>query len=221
MATENANLEQKADGTDSPQWLALVSGTNLAITAPFMDGGYGGELRMPSQHGLTDERLKVFPLHISIISAKLQSVGGIFSKPPDVYVELSVDRSPSKKTAVKKKTSTPQWDEQLQVQVNESSLLDFRVFNKSKVFEDSLIGQKTLKLSNAIRKESDGGKFENTKITLQLTSPKDSAVKSGELKIALTGYIERTRKKSAGFCTEEIDSHSVDDVWPNGLLSVT
>lgn len=40
---------------------------------------------------------------------------------------------------------------------------------------------------------------DNTKITLQLTSPKDST-KTGELKIALTGSIERSKKRSAGNC---------------------
>lgn len=44
------------------------------------------------------------------------------------------------------------------MQVSESSVLDFRVFGKSKLFEDSLIGQKTLKISHAIKKESDSGK---------------------------------------------------------------
>uniref|UniRef100_A0A915B110 E3 ubiquitin-protein ligase n=1 Tax=Parascaris univalens TaxID=6257 RepID=A0A915B110_PARUN len=180
-----------------------------------------GELRMPSQNGPADERLRLFPLHVAIISAKLQGVGGLFSKPPDVYVELVVDCSPSKKTAVKKKTSTPQWDEQLQVQVSESSILDFRVFGKSKLFEDSLIGQKTLKVSHAIKKESDSGKFDNTKITLQLTSPKDST-KTGELKIALTGNIERSKKRSAGSSRSSeghVGEPSTSSNMSNGLVA--
>lgn len=54
-------------------------------------------------------------LNVTVISAKLHGVGGLFSKPPDVYVELIVDSVTSRKTAVRKKTNAPQWDEQIQV----------------------------------------------------------------------------------------------------------
>ncbi|EJW85887.1 hypothetical protein WUBG_03203, partial [Wuchereria bancrofti] len=113
---------------------------------------------MPSQNGVADERTKLFPLNISIISAKLHGVSGLFNKPPDVYVEVIADSITSRKTAVRKKTNAPQWDEQIQIQIHESSVLEFRVFGKSKLFEDSLIGQKILKMSHAIKKESDNGK---------------------------------------------------------------
>lgn len=156
-----------------------------------------GELRMPAQNGCSEERPKLFPLTVTVVSGRLQGVSGIFSKLPDVYVELITDSNSSKKTSVKKKTSTPQWDEQIQVQVSESSILEFRVFGKSKLLEDSFIGQKSLKMSHAIKKESDGGKFDAAKMTLQLTSPKDNT-KAGELKIILTGNVERSKKRSAG-----------------------
>ncbi|VDN07491.1 unnamed protein product [Thelazia callipaeda] len=132
-----------------------------------------------------------------VISAKLHGTVGFFSKPPDVYVELLVDSATSKKTAVRKKTNAPQWDEQMQVRVNESSVLEFRVFGKSKLFEDSLIGQKILKMSHALKKESDNGKFDKTKLALQLSSPKDTT-KVGELKILLSGTVERLKKKNVG-----------------------
>ncbi|VDK68818.1 unnamed protein product [Litomosoides sigmodontis] len=160
---------------------------------------------MPSQNGATDERAKLFSLNISIVSAKLHGVGGLFSKPPDVYVELIVDSVSSRKTAVRKKTNAPQWDEQIQIQIHESSTIEFRVFGKSKLFEDSMIGQKTLKMSRAIRKESDNGKFDNTKMTLHLSSPKDMA-KIGELKILLSGTVARPKKKSTG-SNQTVEGH--------------
>lgn len=55
----------------------------------------------------------------------------------------------------------------VQIQVHESSILEFRVFGKSKLFEDSMIGQKTLKMSRAIRKESDNGKCKYVVVFLQ------------------------------------------------------
>ncbi|VDP15818.1 unnamed protein product [Onchocerca flexuosa] len=161
------------------------------------------QIKMPLQNGATDERAKLFSLNISIISAKLHGISGLFSKPPDVYVELIVDSVTSRKTAIRKKTNAPHWDEQIQfvlntqIQVHESSILEFRLFGKSKLFEDSLIGQKILKMSHAIKKESDNGKFDNTKMTLQLSSPKDTA-RVGELKILLSGTVIRPKKKSVG-----------------------
>uniref|UniRef100_A0A915PUD1 E3 ubiquitin-protein ligase n=1 Tax=Setaria digitata TaxID=48799 RepID=A0A915PUD1_9BILA len=180
---------------------------------------------MPAQNGTTDERAKLFALNISIISAKLHGVGGLFSKPPDVYVELIVDSVCSRKTAVRKKTSTPQWDEHMQIQIHESSILEFRVYGKSKLFEDSLIGQKMLKMSHAVKKESDNGKFDNTKMTLQLSSPKDMA-RVGELKILLSGTIIRPKKKSVGI-SRTTEGHvgeastSCPNNMTNGVVSST
>ncbi|MCP9261145.1 E3 ubiquitin-protein ligase [Dirofilaria immitis] len=149
------------------------------------------QIKMPSQNGATDERAKLF-----LISAKLHGVSGLFSKPPDVYVEMIVDSVTSRKTAVRKKTNVPQWDEQMQIQVHESSILEFRVFGKSKLFEDSLIGQKILKMSHAVKKnQTVGDVIDNTKMTLQLSSPKDMA-KVGELKILLSGAVIRPKKKT-------------------------
>lgn len=65
----------------------------------------------------------------AVISAKLNGAGGIFNKPRDVYVELIVDSSSSKKTPVRKKTNTPQWDEQLQV-CGWMSNLSFYLFDR-------------------------------------------------------------------------------------------
>lgn len=73
---------------------------------------------------------------------------------------MVVDGELQRRTAVKKKTSSPQWDEVFTLSVNESSVLEFRVVNKAKVFDDSLLGSKTVKLSHWIKKESSNGKCE-------------------------------------------------------------
>lgn len=92
-----------------------------------------------------------------VLSAKLTNVGGFLSKAPDVYVEVTVDGD-TKRTTVKKKTTTPNWDEQLVINVTESSVIEFRVVNKAKVFDDSTVGSKSVKISHWLKKESDNGK---------------------------------------------------------------
>ncbi len=82
-----------------------------------------------------------------------------FLSKPDVYVELIVDAGTRKeRTTVKKKCSAPIWDETFTVQVHESSQIEFRVLAKSKLFDDSLLGHKTLRISHAIKKDSDKGR---------------------------------------------------------------
>ena len=100
-----------------------------------------------------------------VVSAKLST--GLFSKGRDIYVELIVDGENQlnelvKRTSVKKKTSNPQWDESFTVNVHESSVLEIRVVEKTKLFEDNVFASKTVKISHWIRKESDNGKCELT-----------------------------------------------------------
>lgn len=76
-------------------------------------------------------------------------------------MEVIVDgdsQNSSKKTSVKKKTASPIWDEQLSISVTESSVIEFRVVGKAKVFDDSLLGSKSAKVSHWLKKESDNGK---------------------------------------------------------------
>lgn len=91
------------------------------------------------------------------MSARLSA--GLLTKGRDVYVELIVDNDESpKKTSVKKKTSTPVWDESLTVNVSESSVIEVRVVERTKLFDDNLFASKIIKISHWIRKESDNGK---------------------------------------------------------------
>lgn len=70
---------------------------------------------------------------------------------------------PPIRTSVKKKTSNAQFDETFTVAVTENSVLDFKVFEKTKVLENALYASKSAKISHWIKKESDNGncKFEN------------------------------------------------------------
>uniref|UniRef100_A0A914HP06 E3 ubiquitin-protein ligase n=1 Tax=Globodera rostochiensis TaxID=31243 RepID=A0A914HP06_GLORO len=129
---------------------------------------------------------RTFPLQLTAISAKLNG-GGFLSKVPDLYVEIIVDSKDdqAKKTSVKKKTNSPHWDESF----------------SAKVFDDSLLASKTVKMSNWLRKESNNGKFENALVTVPLISRDGKAereTKTGELKISLNGTVERSRRRSAG-----------------------
>ncbi|CAD5210212.1 unnamed protein product [Bursaphelenchus xylophilus] len=136
---------------------------------------------------------KTFPIQITVVSAKLNGSGGILGK-PDVYVELSVDSADGKKSGIKKRTNNPQWDEVFDVIVTDSSVIDFKVYCKNKLFDDNLFGSKAAKVSHWVKKDSDNGKFTNTAITLQLTGKDNQKV--GELKLMVNGVVERKRRSA-------------------------
>lgn len=58
------------------------------------------------------------------------------------------------RSSVKKKSNTPEWDESFAAYVTESSSLVFRVLNKAKLFDDTLLAQAKLKLSSVPRTEN-------------------------------------------------------------------
>ncbi|KAI6178218.1 E3 ubiquitin-protein ligase [Aphelenchoides besseyi] len=150
-----------------------------------------------------NEPAKTYPLQITINSGKLNGHGGFLHKHPDVYVEVSVDgdQSPTK-TTLKKKTHTPQWDELIIVNVTDSSTVEFKLFCKAKVFDDTLFGSKLAKVSHWVKKESDNGKFVDKQITLSLSSKENTKV--GELKITLNGTVEKRRRSArTGSATNE------------------
>lgn len=70
---------------------------------------------------------------------------------------------------MKKKNSSPHWDEQFMILVTENSVLEFRIICKAKVFDDTIFGSKSAKISHWVKKESDNGKCKyNKKFILQL-----------------------------------------------------
>lgn len=96
-----------------------------------------------------------------VVSAKLSGVGGFLSKAPDVFIEFIVDSDGQpKKTSVKKKTAAPHWDEPFVISVTESSVIEFKAVCKAKVFEDNILGTKSVKISHWLKKDSDNGKCE-------------------------------------------------------------
>uniref|UniRef100_A0A183FJ62 E3 ubiquitin-protein ligase n=1 Tax=Heligmosomoides polygyrus TaxID=6339 RepID=A0A183FJ62_HELPZ len=118
---------------------------------------------------VSNKDIRDFPLlssaSVTVISAKLNATGGFLSKPADSYVEVSVEGgSSSKKTTVKKKTNSPEWDESLSLHVTDSSVLLFRVYSRAKLFDDPLLAQAQMKIS-AIPK-LDNGECEFMRIIL-------------------------------------------------------
>lgn len=97
----------------------------------------------------------LFTLLFAVISAKLSPSGGFLSKPVDSYVEVSIEGSQSsKKTSVKKKSNSPEWDESLSLPVTDSSVLLFRVYSRAKLFDDPLIAQAQMKIASIPKLDS-------------------------------------------------------------------
>lgn len=130
----------------------------------------------------------------------------------DFYIELIVDDAPPKRTGVQKKTVSPVWNETLTCTVTENSQLDFRLYSKSKIFDDILIGQKTLRFAHIFNKNC-GGKMNNVKVTLPLVGKEN--VKVAELKISLTGTFGRPRHNNG--CDSRRSSSNVREDMENGL----
>lgn len=113
------------------------------------------------------------------------------------------------KTGIKKKTHNPVWDEPVSINVTESSTVEFRVYCKARVFDDTLHGSKTAKVSHWVKKESENGKCEqksrvssfillltvhNNSLTLQLANKENTKV--GELRITINGTVEKRRRSA-------------------------
>jgi atrophin-1 interacting protein 5 (WW domain-containing E3 ubiquitin protein ligase 1) len=156
-------------------------------------------------------------LQITIISAKLST--GFLAKSKDIYVELLVDNEVPIRTSVKKKTSNAAFDETYGISCTENSVLEFKVFEKTKMLENTLYASKTAKMSHWIRKESDNGNFSASKITLQATG-KDSS-KAAEIKIIVNGRVETTRRRAgAGSAAPRIhETHNGEASTSNGVSS--
>jgi hypothetical protein len=153
-------------------------------------------------------------IQITIVSAKLAT--GFLAKSKDIFVELIVDNeTPPIRTSVKKKTSNAQFDETFAVSVTETSVFEFKVFEKTKILENTLYASKTAKMSRWIQKESDNGNFSASKITL-LATGKDSRAKEAEIKIIVNGRVETTRRRSAA-ATRANETHNGEASTSNGV----
>nr|XP_008162389.1 NEDD4-like E3 ubiquitin-protein ligase WWP2 [Chrysemys picta bellii] len=103
------------------------------------------------------------------------------------YVEVMVDGLPSetKKTGKRIGSSELFWNEILIVNVTAQSHLDLKVWS-CHTLRNELLGTASISLCNILKK--NGGKMENTQLTLNLqTENKGSVVSGGELTIFLDG----------------------------------
>ncbi|XP_076448930.1 NEDD4-like E3 ubiquitin-protein ligase WWP2 [Babylonia areolata] len=128
-------------------------------------------------------------LQITILSAKLTAVGGLFSSKPDPYLELVVDGQPPRKTEVVKKTTTPKWEEHFTVLVTPYSKLELRVLSSNSIRTDSLVGQVTIILYSLL--EENNGKLDNLRRTFDLKGEKG---KHGEISVILHGLEVNLRR---------------------------
>ncbi|KAK7114006.1 E3 ubiquitin-protein ligase Su(dx)-like isoform X2 [Littorina saxatilis] len=128
-------------------------------------------------------------LQVTVQSAKLTQVGGLFSTKPDPYLELIVDGQPPRKTEVVRKTTTPKWDEHFTVLVTPYSKLELRVMSSNSIRTDTLLGQVTILLYSLL--EENSGKLENLKRTFDLKGEKG---KHGEINLILHGLEVNMRR---------------------------
>ncbi|KAL8604017.1 hypothetical protein ACOMHN_039061 [Nucella lapillus] len=145
--------------------------------------------------GATSTTPNLSQLQITIHSAKLTGVGGLFSSKPDPYLELVVDGQPPRKTEVVKKATTPKWDEHFTVLVTPYSKLELKVLSSNSIRTDSLLGQVTIIIYSLL--EQNNGKLDNLKKTWDLKGEKG---KHGEINLTLHGLevnLRRFPKKPA------------------------
>ncbi|PNJ61577.1 NEDD4-like E3 ubiquitin-protein ligase WWP2 isoform X3 [Pongo abelii] len=124
-------------------------------------------------------------LTLKVVSAKPK----VHNRQPRInsYVEVAVDGLPSetKKTGKRIGSSELLWNEIIILNVTAQSHLDLKVWS-CHTLRNELLGTASVNLSNVLK--NNGGKMENTQLTLNLqTENKGSVVSGGELTIFLDG----------------------------------
>ncbi|KAM6177220.1 NEDD4-like E3 ubiquitin-protein ligase WWP2 [Erethizon dorsatum] len=124
-------------------------------------------------------------LTLKVVSAKPK----VHNRQPRInsYVEVAVDGLPSetKKTGKRIGSSELLWNEIITLNVTAQSHLDLKVWS-CHTLRNELLGTASVNLSNVLK--NNGGKMENTQLTLNLqTENKGSVVSGGELTIFLDG----------------------------------
>ncbi|XP_050000040.1 NEDD4-like E3 ubiquitin-protein ligase WWP2 isoform X2 [Alexandromys fortis] len=124
-------------------------------------------------------------LTLKVLSAKPK----VHNRQPRInsYVEVAVDGLPSetKKTGKRIGSSELLWNEIIVLNVTAQSHLDLKVWS-CHTLRNELLGTASVNLSNVLK--NNGGKMENTQLTLNLqTENKGSVVSGGELTISLDG----------------------------------
>ncbi|XP_038609525.1 NEDD4-like E3 ubiquitin-protein ligase WWP2 [Tachyglossus aculeatus] len=124
-------------------------------------------------------------LTLKVVSAKPK----VHSRQPRInsFVEVAVDGLPSetKKTGKRIGSSELLWNEIINLNVTAQSHLDLKVWS-CHTLRNELLGTASINLSNVLK--NNGGKMENTQLTLNLqTENKGSVVSGGELTVFLDG----------------------------------
>lgn len=124
-----------------------------------------------------------FPL-LSVEQASLRN-NGIFK--PNPYVELSIDNNAPRKTDIIKHTYLPTWNENFTVCVTPVSELTFRVLDRSSFLKDSLLGERSVHLTQIL--EHYHGRCDNLELVMDLLGSlkPEGRTKSGELVVVLNG----------------------------------
>uniref|UniRef100_A0AC35TK06 HECT-type E3 ubiquitin transferase n=1 Tax=Rhabditophanes sp. KR3021 TaxID=114890 RepID=A0AC35TK06_9BILA len=161
-------------------------------------------------------------LSITVVRGKIQ-LPGFFNKAPDVYVAICADDGETKNTSVRLKSLLPEWNETINVNVNESSLINVQLIGKNKRGEEDVIASKVVKVSSMIRKETrnGNGKFVDAKSTICLTSNKDN--RAADIKIIVNGIVHKRRQSEAAG-TDATSNHQrpmASSVNSNRDLNVT
>lgn len=120
----------------------------------------------------------------SVEQASLRN-NGIFK--PNPYVELSIDNNSPRKTDIIRHTYLPIWNESFTVCVTASSEIIFRVLDRSSFLKDSLLGERSVNLSQIL--EHYHGRCDNLELVMDLLGSlkPDGRTKSGELVVVLNG----------------------------------
>ncbi|KAL8612403.1 hypothetical protein ACOMHN_008388 [Nucella lapillus] len=143
----------------------------------------------PQQQATTSSGSNLAQLQVTVVSAKLTSVGGLFSSKPDPYLELIVDGQPPRKTEVIRKSTTPKWDEHFTVLVTPYSKLELRVLSCNSIRTDSLLGRTNIDIYNLLEKYH--GKLQENRQTFELKGEKGNC---GEVTLTLHGLEVNMRR---------------------------
>uniref|UniRef100_A0A0N4ZTZ5 E3 ubiquitin-protein ligase n=1 Tax=Parastrongyloides trichosuri TaxID=131310 RepID=A0A0N4ZTZ5_PARTI len=146
-------------------------------------------------------------LNIKVIQGKIR-VPGIFTKALDTYVNITTEGDDvGKSTSLQFKNMNPIWDETFQFNLSETSSLTFKLIARNKKGEEDIVARKVVSVSSLIRKNSENGKFNNSKKTINLVSDKDN--RSADIKLLLNGHITKRRRSESAVVNGDVPSTSI------------
>lgn len=137
-------------------------------------------------------------LQVTISSAKFTSKESTPTKQPDIYVELYVDDSPVHKTECINSNFCPKWNTEFPILVTPYSKLTFKVFHKTSLTKDKLLGDNSINLYDTLKRLN--GKIDNLSMPLILEKVKqtdnDSSVQQMATSISLLSLEEQENRNN-------------------------